>query len=102
MIATLKEVDKSEFLVYDKVNEYYIKICEGTGDNLFPEDVEDGYVDYIYYSIYDNISDYANDSESDGGMILLKELYAKMSIEDIVKTMQKFNGVLSKEYEVLK
>lgn len=101
MITTLDKVNKSEFLVYDVERERYVKICEGTGDNLLSEDIEEGYVDYIYYSEYDNISDYAEDNESDGGMVLLKQLYADMRIEDIIKQMQEF-GELSKEYEVLK
>lgn len=45
-----------------------VRIAEGTGDNLLPEDI--GYVDYIYYE------QYALDigmPEVDGGQILIKK-----------------------------
>ncbi len=29
-----------------------VRIAEGAGDNLLPEDIRDGYVDYIYYEQY--------------------------------------------------
>jgi hypothetical protein len=49
-----------------------IKISEGSGDNLNEEDMEAGYVDYIYYEQYvmDPIM-----RETDGGMIMLTELF---------------------------
>lgn len=49
-----------------------VKISEGTGDNLLDEDVEAGYVDYIYYDTYIMDSDIR---EYDGGMVLLTELF---------------------------
>ena len=47
-----------------------IRIAEGTGGNLLPEDVEQGYVDYIYYEQYDLEIDMP---EADGGQILLEK-----------------------------
>lgn len=51
-----------------------IRIEEGSGDNLLEEDIAAGYVDYIYYDVFD-----ALDSLFDGGMILLdrpfREIY---------------------------
>lgn len=49
-----------------------IKISEGTGDNLTDEDMEAGFVDYIYYDTYVMDGDIR---ESDGGMIMLEELF---------------------------
>lgn len=49
-----------------------IKISEGTGDNLLDEDIEDGYVDYIYYDTY--VME-GGIQESDGGMVMLTELF---------------------------
>lgn len=47
-----------------------IEISEGSGDNLLDEDIEAGYVDYIYYS--QHIMDpYMR--EYDGGMVMLTE-----------------------------
>ncbi len=47
-----------------------VHITEGTGDNLLPEDIENGYVDYIYYEQY-GIG--LGVPEVDGGQILLEE-----------------------------
>lgn len=49
-----------------------VKISEGTGDNLTDEDMDQGYVDYIYYDTYSMDGDIR---ELDGGMIMLTELF---------------------------
>ena len=49
-----------------------IRISEGTGDNLTDEDIDAGYVDYIYYDQH-NLE--PNLPETDGGMIMLTELF---------------------------
>lgn len=49
-----------------------IKISEGSGDNLNEEDIDAGYVDYIYYEQY-VMDPYMR--ETDGGMIMLTELF---------------------------
>ena len=51
-----------------------IRIAEGTGDNLLEEDIDAGYVDYIYYDQYILDADMPN---VDGGMILLDEMLRK-------------------------
>lgn len=48
-----------------------IRIAEGSGDNLLKEDIENGYVDYIYYAQHELSADMP---EVDGGMVLLEEL----------------------------
>ena len=57
-----------------------IRIAEGDGSNLSAEDIENGYVDYIYYDQYELGEDIA---EVDGGQILLtdplRERYCCMS-----------------------
>lgn len=49
-----------------------IRISEGTGDNLLDEDIEAGYVDYIYYDQYSREIDLP---EVDGGQVMLTELF---------------------------
>ena len=49
-----------------------VKISEGSGDNLLDEDIEAGYVDYIYYDTY---AMGATLDELDGGMVMLTELF---------------------------
>lgn len=65
---------------YEKYNDIFIfvpemrqiiRIAEGSGDNLLKEDIENGYVDYIYYDQYELGADVM---EIDGGQILLKEM----------------------------
>ncbi|MCM1178645.1 MAG: hypothetical protein NC347_00170 [Clostridium sp.] len=48
-----------------------VRISEGTGNNLLPEDQAQGYVDYIYYEQYELSNDMP---EIDGGQIMLKEM----------------------------
>lgn len=47
-----------------------VRIAEGSGDNLLAEDIEDGYVDYIYYAQHGLDADMP---EVDGGILLLEE-----------------------------
>ena len=49
-----------------------ISISEGDGMNLLDEDMDEGYVDYIYYDQYE-VNDRLN--EVDGGQILLDEMF---------------------------
>lgn len=58
--------------IYVPETRQIIKISEGTGDNLLDEDIDAGYVDYIYYDTYVVDSDI---QEHDGGMVMLKELF---------------------------
>ncbi len=79
-----------------------IKISEGTGDNLLDEDIEAGYVDYIYYEQYVMDPDMR---EIDGGMVMLTELFQEKfkTTEDAVPhvlDMAYCNDLL--EYIVLK
>ena len=41
-----------EIMVYVPKTNLFIKACEGTGDNLLSEDIEAGYVDYVYIEVY--------------------------------------------------
>lgn len=63
-------------------------IQEGSGDALFPEDIEDGCVDYIYYDVLEDANDL--DSIIDGGCILLTEYYQDMTIDQIIQTTINF------------
>ena len=94
------DIDKLDFWLLDKDTEQFVHICEGTGDNLLPEDIEEGYVDYIYYSIYDTLEDVQNDMESDGGMVLLEKYYAELSLEEIVAKVCDMETIVN--YELFK
>lgn len=56
--------------IYVPAVKQIIKIAEGSGDNLNDEDIEAGYVDYVYYEQF-IMDPYMR--ETDGGMIMLTE-----------------------------
>ena len=66
-----KPSEYDELFIYVPEVRQIIRIAEGSGDNLLPEDIEDGYVDYIYYEQYGLGPDMP---EVDGGQILLERL----------------------------
>ena len=57
-------------IIYYKEKGELISISEGDGSNLSSEDEANGYVDYLYYDVYD-IHDLGG--PKDGGMVLLKK-----------------------------
>jgi hypothetical protein len=62
----------SPVYIYVPSKKQIIRIAEGTGDNLDDNDIDSGFVDYIYYDTH-NLE--AGIPEVDGGMIMLKELF---------------------------
>ena len=80
--------------IYVVDDEVIIEFDEGTGDNLLDEDIEAGYVDYVYYTVY-NISDLDAVKEVDGGMVLLekpfREAYTKEFTAPNGQTMTYFD-----------
>lgn len=61
--------------IYVPEAQQIVKISEGSGDNLLDEDIEAGYVDYIYYEQY--VMD-PHMRETDGGMVMLTELFQEL------------------------
>lgn len=49
-----------------------IRISEGSGDNLLDEDIDAGYVDYIYYEQHSVEIDFP---EVDSGQVMLTKLF---------------------------
>ncbi len=66
-----KDGDYSPIIIFVPAKNELLCISEGTGDNLLPEDEEDGIVDYVYYETYD--LDYGTVEEGDGGQMDMKE-----------------------------
>ncbi len=73
-----------------------VRVREGDGTNLSDEDMEAGYVDYIYYDTFEacdglNIAERAeNDDNSDGGMILLEKPYNSYTTLEIASKVVDF------------
>ena len=87
----MKEVNYLDFWAQDEEGNYY-HICEGTGDNLLPEDVEEGYVDYIYYEIFFSLNSVNENCEDEGGQVLLKVPYQDLTLRQIVSKVKDMEG----------
>lgn len=67
---------KDAFTLYVPEKKEFLFICEGTGDNLLPEDIQNGYVDYIELYTYSFTGDTdAPLQDEDGGEMMLKSFY---------------------------
>lgn len=69
----------------------YIVITEGTGDNLFQEDIDAGYVDYVNYETYKTLEQARNNDDtyaSDGGMVYLKEAYQTLVVKEVLSALE--------------
>ena len=73
----------NDIFIYVPTMRQIIRIDEGSGDNLTNDDIDQGYVDYIYYEVY-NVQQ--NLPEVDGGMIMLTELFQNKfkSVKDAI------------------
>ena len=92
----------SEFVFRDK--DLYIKVSEGTGDNLLKEDIVNGYVDYYNYDIYQTLDSLENDEPCDGGMELLTDYYQDKfhSDDEVIRETIRINDLLdTSEYELI-
>lgn len=92
----------SEFVF--RVKDLYIKVSEGTGDNLLKEDIVNGYVDYYNYDIYQTLDSLENDEPCDGGMELLTDYYQDLfhSEDEVIRDVIRINDLPdSSEYELI-
>lgn len=94
-------IDKGDFWVRDKETDLIFHICEGTGDNLFPEDYEDGYIDYIYYDTFETIEDAKNEKTNGGGMVLLTEWYKDLPLGEIIEKTFNMEDLECSDYEII-
>ena len=112
-----KPIDRSDFWFYteeitdEKGNPSVFHVREGSGENLLPEDVEEGYTDYIYYDIFDGEITYPmidayesgddqcalEDMESDGGMVLLYNAYIDLTVQQICWKVLNMSGAENPE-----
>ena len=84
-------------LVKEGCDPYAVIIEEGTGDNLWDEDVDDGYVDYINWQMYAVKVDYDIPTfvEWDGGMILTRDYVQNMTVEEICNLVREDIGFIN-------
>ena len=110
-------IDHSDFWFYteeitdEKGNPTVFHVREGSGDNLLPEDAEEGYNDYIYYDTYDGeitysmLDAYESGDDyrtlekmiSDGGMVLLYNAYIDLTVQQICWKVLDMSGAKNPE-----
>ena len=73
----------NDIFIYVPTMKQIIRIDEGSGDNLTNDDIDQGYVDYIYYEVYNVQQDLP---EVDGGVVMLTELFQNKfkSVKDAI------------------
>ena len=81
----------NDIFIYVPTMRQIIRIDEGSGDNLTDDDIAQGYVDYIYYEIYNVQQDFP---EVDGGTIMLTEWFQ----EKFESTKEAIPAVLDMAY----
>lgn len=72
----MKNNEFNDIFIYVQAMKQIIRIAEGSGDNLTDDDISQGYIDYIYYDVYNVQQDLP---EVDGGMVMLTELFQEKS-----------------------
>jgi hypothetical protein len=79
----------------------FIKINEGEGSNLFPEDEAQGYVDYIMMDFIEY--DGYDFTETEGAQVMLTEMYQDKfeSPEEVVKYLIDCGWIPDFEYAYL-
>ena len=81
----------NDIFIYVPTMRQIIRIDEGSGDNLTNDDIDQGYVDYIYYEVYNVQQDLP---EVDGGIIMLTEWFQ----EKFESTKEAIPAVLDMAY----
>ena len=108
---TMKEKTPSNILIFYPStfpeNTQFVRICEGTGDNLLPEDEAEGYVDYIMIDGYEwngiEIVEGCDIDFIEGGMALLEELYQEKfsTATEVVDYLIECEWLPNEEYVIL-
>lgn len=91
----------NDVFIYVPTMRQIIRIDEGSGDNLTNDDIDQGYIDYIYYEVYNVQQDLP---EVDGGIVMLTELFQNKfkSVKDAIPAvLDMAYGNASIEYSVL-
>ena len=91
----------NDVFIYVPTMRQIIRIDEGSGDNLTNDDIDQGYIDYIYYEVYNVQQDLP---EVDGGIVMLTELFQNKlkSVKDAIPSvLDMAYGNASIEYSVL-
>ena len=80
----------------------FVSIEEGAGDNLLPEDIAAGYVDYVNWNSFSLDMDPSEPKliPFDGGMLLFKTEVSKTPLAEIVKEVMREAGLNGPAYKI--
>lgn len=85
--------------IYISYSDKVLLIAEGTGDNLWPEDEEEGYVDYFNLELYQKIEsiDYVDYDDAIGGGFMMRERliqeeFAGKTVDEVITEVFRCNG----------
>lgn len=94
----------SDILIWNKETNF-IKINEGTGDNLLKEDIAVGYVDYIVVegAAYDGTDLVKSYEPFEGGFLYLYKLYQEMfnTAEEVIQYLIDADFIPDVDYVIL-
>lgn len=89
-------------------NQNLLIITEGTGDNLFPEDIKRGYVDYINWSTCkfspdpEDTFELPSFKEVDGGMVMFRWYVTEASFTEIISKALFDAGIVTEDIYIVK
>lgn len=90
----------SNFLLWKPNSNLFIRITEGSGCNLTAKDIDDGFVDYVDYDIYEY--DGSEFSIYDGGIYLLRQPYQSYVDEsELVEYLKKQDCIPNESYQTI-
>ena len=88
---TVPEPEDGALVIFVPSQGEFVKIEEGTGDNLLKEDRADGYVDYLNYDRYSPADLGVSEENIDGGMLMLRE-YVSSKYKSLIEAVPDILG----------
>ena len=99
MEQRMRYMNTRDIVIIDTKQRCMVVAAEGTGDNLLPEDEEQGYKDYAMLSLYSIDGDEL--ALVDSGQMMTEKLIADMTEEEYIERLEDYWG-LNKDSIVIK
>lgn len=99
MEQRMRYMNTRDVVIIDTKQRCMVVAAEGTGDNLLPEDEEQGYKDYAMLSLYSIDGDEL--ALVDSGQMMTEKLIADMTEEEYIEQLEDY-WELNKDSIVIK
>lgn len=99
MEQRMRYMNTRDVVIIDTQQRCMVVAAEGTGDNMLPEDEEQGYKDYAMLSLYSIDGDEL--ALVDSGQMMTEKLIADMTEEEYIERLEDYWG-LNKDSIVVK